>query len=286
MKKFKFDQEGDTMSDWNPEKYLLFKNQRTQPALDLANRVRSCQAKTVVDIGCGPGNSTAVLKDVFPHAKILRIDNSANMISKAKTQHSGLDFQVCSAEDLTGSYDLLFSNACLQWIPNHETLIPQLMGKLTEHGVLTVQMPMNLNEPLFRIIKAVAAKPKWDFKNVCFERNDTLSPEAYFDILSACSGSFEIWETVYYHAMPSHEHLIEWVRGTRLRPYLDVLNEEQKVEFEQEILSMVRDAYPFTASGEVVLEFRRFFFFGIFNIFLSPLLQCLDDRPELFSDWG
>lgn len=286
MKKFKFDQEGDTMSDWNPEKYLLFKNQRTQPALDLANRVRSCQAKTVVDIGCGPGNSTAVLKDVFPHAKILGIDNSANMISKAKAQHSGLDFQVCSAEDLTGSYDLLFSNACLQWIPNHETLIPQLMGKLTEHGVLTVQMPMNWNEPLFRIIKAVAAKPKWDFKNVCFERNDTLSPEAYFDILSACSGSFEIWETVYYHAMPSHEHLIEWVRGTRLRPYLDVLNEEQKVEFEQEILSMVRDAYPFTASGEVVLEFRRFFFFGIFNIFLSPLLQCLDDRPELFSDWG
>lgn len=286
MKKFKFDQEGDTMSDWNPEKYLLFKNQRTQPALDLANRVRSCQAKTVVDIGCGPGNSTAVLKDVFPHAKILGIDNSANMISKAKTQHSGLDFQVCSAEDLTGSYDLLFSNACLQWIPNHETLIPQLMGKLTEHGVLTVQMPMNLNEPLFRIIKAVAAKPKWDFKNVCFERNDTLSPEAYFDILSACSGSFEIWETVYYHAMPSHEHLIEWVRGTRLRPYLDVLNEEQKVEFEQEILSMVRDAYPFTASGEGVLKFRRFFFFGIFNIFLSPLLQCLDDRPELFSDWG
>ena len=274
------------MSDWNPEKYLLFKNQRTQPALDLANRVRSCQAKTVVDIGCGPGNSTAVLKDVFPHAKILGIDNSANMISKAKAQHSGLDFQVCSAEDLTGSYDLLFSNACLQWIPNHETLIPQLMGKLTEHGVLTVQMPMNWNEPLFRIIKAVAAKPKWDFKNVCFERNDTLSPEAYFDILSACSGSFEIWETVYYHAMPSHEHLIEWVRGTRLRPYLDVLNEEQKVEFEQEILSMVRDAYPFTASGEVVLEFRRFFFFGIFNIFLSPLLQGLDDRPELFSDWG
>lgn len=274
------------MSDWNPEKYLLFKNQRTQPALDLANRVRSCQAKTVVDIGCGPGNSTAVLKDVFPHAKILGIDNSANMISKAKAQHSGLDFQVCSAEDLTGSYDLLFSNACLQWIPNHETLIPQLMGKLTEHGVLTVQMPMNWNEPLFRIIKAVAAKPKWDFKNVCFERNDTLSPEAYFDILSACSGSFEIWETVYYHAMPSHEHLIEWVRGTRLRPYLDVLNEEQKVEFEQEILSMVRDAYPFTASGEGVLKFRRFFFFGIFNIFLSPLLQCLDDRPELFSDWG
>ncbi len=248
------------MSDWNPEKYLLFKKQRTQPSIDLANRVRDCSAETIVDIGCGPGNSTAVLKDVFPHAKILGIDNSVNMINKAREQHSDLDFQVCSAEDLTGSYDLLFSNACLQWIPNHETLIPLLMGKLTENGVLAVQVPMNLNEPLFCIIREVAAEPGWDFENVCFEKNDTLSPEAYFDILSSCSSSFELWETVYYHAMPSHEHLIEWVRGTRLRPYLDVLDENRKVKFEQEILSKAREAYPFTASSEVILKFRRFFF--------------------------
>ena len=139
------------MSDWNPKKYLLFKKQRTQPAIDLANRVRDCGAETAADIGCGPGNSTAVLRDVFPHAKILGIDSSANMIRKAKETHSGLDFAVCSAEDLTGSYDLLFSNACLQWIPHHETLIPQLMEKLTEHGVLAVQMPMNFNEPLVKI---------------------------------------------------------------------------------------------------------------------------------------
>ncbi len=248
------------MSDWNPEKYLLFKQQRTQPAIDLANRVRNCRAETVVDIGCGPGNSTAVLKEVFPHAKILGIDNSAHMISKAKERHNELAFQLCRAEDLTGCYDLLFSNACLQWIPNHAALIPYLMGKLTDDGVLAVQIPMNLDEPLFRMIREVAAEPGWNFENVCFETNDTLSTEAYFDILSSCSASFELWETVYYHAMPSHEHLIEWVRSTRLRPYLDVLNEEQKSEFEQELLSKVRHAYPFTASGEVVLKFRRFFF--------------------------
>lgn len=248
------------MSDWNPEKYLLFKKQRTQPAIDLANRVRDCGAKTIVDIGCGPGNSTAVLKDVFPHANILGIDNSASMISKAKEKYSSLAFSVCSAEDLTGAYDLLFSNACLQWIPNHEVLIPQLMRKLTGNGVLAVQMPMNLNEPLFRIIKEVAADSKWNFENVYFEKNDTLSPQEYFDLLSSCSSNFELWETVYYHAMPSHEHLIEWVRSTRLRPYLDVLDEKQKTEFENEILTRTRSAYPFTASGEVVLKFRRFFF--------------------------
>lgn len=248
------------MSDWNPEKYLLFKKQRTQPAIDLANRVRDCGAKTIVDIGCGPGNSTAVLKDVFPHANILGIDNSASMISKAKEKYSSLAFSVCSAEDLTGTYDLLFSNACLQWIPNHEVLIPQLMRKLTGNGVLAVQMPMNLNEPLFCIIKEVAADSKWNFENVYFEKNDTLSPQEYFDLLSSCSSNFELWETVYYHAMPSHEHLIEWVRSTRLRPYLDVLDEKQKTEFENEILTRTRSAYPFTASGEVILKFRRFFF--------------------------
>ena len=248
------------MSDWNPEKYLLFKKQRTQPAIDLANRVRDCGAKTIVDIGCGPGNSTAVLKDVFPHANILGIDNSASMISKAKEKYSSLAFSVCSAENLTGAYDLLFSNACLQWIPNHEVLIPQLMWKLTGNGVLAVQMPMNLNEPLFCIIKEVAADSKWNFENVYFEKNDTLSPQEYFDLLSSCSSNFELWETVYYHAMPSHEHLIEWVRGTRLRPYLDALDEKEKAEFEGDILTKVKESYPFTASGEVILKFRRFFF--------------------------
>lgn len=97
-------------------------------------------------------------------------------------------------------------------------------------------------------------------KTYILKKNDTLPPQAYFDILSACSGRFEIWETVYYHAMPSHAQLIEWVRGTRLRPYLDVLDEKQKTEFENEILTKVKSAYPFTASGEVILKFRRFFF--------------------------
>lgn len=248
------------MSEWNPEKYLIFQRQRTQPAIDLAKRVQGCGAKSIVDIGCGPGNSTAVLQDTFPGAKILGIDSSEAMIAKAREKHSDIDFEVRSAEDLVGNYDLLFSNACFQWIPDHAVLIPRLMQHLTDAGVLAVQMPMNLNEPLYRIIREVAANSVWNFENVCFEKNDTLSPEEYFDILSACSSSFEMWETVYYHAMPSHEHLIEWVRATRLRPYLDVLNEEQKKEFEGEILAKVRAAYSFTASGEVILKFRRFFF--------------------------
>lgn len=248
------------MSDWNPEKYLMFKKQRTQPAIDLAKRVQDLNPKTVVDIGCGPGNSTTVLCNVFPEAKVSGIDSSESMIAKAKKEHPETEFSVCEAEALTGKYDLLFSNACLQWIPYHKKLIPGLMEHLTDGGCLAVQMPMNQQEPLFRIIREVAAETKWDFSSVHFETNDTLTPEEYFDILSGCSAKFELWETVYYHAMPSHEHLIEWVRGTRLRPYLDALKEEEKGEFESAILNRVKEVYPVTESGEVILKFRRFFF--------------------------
>ena len=108
-----------------------------------------------------PGNSTKVLRDIFTDANILGIDNSPNMIEKAKSEHSDIDFDLCDALSLDGKYDLLFSNACLQWIPNHDTLIPSLMEKLNDGGILAVQVPMNGEEPLFRLIREVANESKW-----------------------------------------------------------------------------------------------------------------------------
>lgn len=248
------------MSDWNPEKYLLFKKQRTQPAVDLARRMLDFQPRTIVDIGCGPGNSTAVLKRVFPDARLIGIDSSEGMIAKARNSYGDIEFSVCRAEELTGSYDLLFSNACLQWIPDHEALIPKLMARLNPGGALAVQLPMNQAEPLYSIISRVAADPKWDFCGAHFEKNDVLSPAEYYDILSRCTDSFEMWETVYYHALPSHEHLLEWVRSTRLRPYLDALDAAGAREFEAEILCASKAAYTPAGSGEVIFKFRRFFF--------------------------
>jgi trans-aconitate 2-methyltransferase len=249
------------MSDWNSEQYLRFKLQRTQPAIDLAQRARSaCSPKDIVDLGCGPGNSTEVLRKLFPDAGLLGIDSSPNMITKARGSYPDLHFLVCDINALDGGHDLLFSNACLQWLPDHELLLPTLMGKLNVGGVLAVQIPMNGDEPLFRIIKEVVSQSIWDFSKVCFENNDCLEPHAYFDILSGCSSSFDMWETVYYHAMPSHDSLLEWVRGTRLRPYLEALDDRDARSFQEEILERVRRTYPVLKSGEVVLRFRRFFF--------------------------
>jgi len=250
-----------SMADWNSEQYLLFKRQRTQPVIDLAQRVRMvCFPKNIVDLGCGPGNSTEVLRSLFPDADILGIDTSTNMIEKARASYPDLRFQVRDLNALDCRHDLLFSNACLQWLPDHGVLLPSLMDRLNDGGFLAVQIPMNGGEPLFQIIRDVVSQSAWDFSKVSFETNGSLEPDAYFDILSGCSSAFELWETTYYHNMPSHDALLEWVKGARLRPYLDVLDEYDSKLFQEEILARVRRTYPVMRNGEVVLRFRRFFF--------------------------
>lgn len=251
------------MTEWNSNQYLKFENQRTQPSIDLVARVKKYGPKKIADIGCGPGNSTNVLKNTFPNADLIGIDSSSNMIDKATAKYPNIKFSLCDATNLDGNYDLLFSNACLQWIPNHKQLIPTLMEKLNQHGVLAVQIPMNGEEPLYNVIKEVIDDPKWGFQNVTLETNTTLSPDEYFNILSSCSSTFEIWETKYYHNLPDHKSLIEWVKSTKIRPYLAKLDEETGSAFENEILDGVKKIYPLMDNGEVILGFRRFFFIAV-----------------------
>lgn len=254
------------MSQWDSEQYLKFKAQRTQPAVDLAKRIVFNQPKNILDIGCGPGNSTFVLKSAFPEAHILGVDNSVNMIKKAKESYPDMDFCVCDvtkdADKLDG-YDIIFSNACLQWIPNHKEFIPMLFGKLNKNGVLAVQIPMNGEEPLFKIMNEVISEPKWGFSRMNIETNETLLPEEYFDILSSCTDTFDIWETVYYHNMPSVEAMVEWIKGTRLRPYLNALDKEKAEMPEKEIAERAKAVYCARENGEIIFRFRRFFFTAV-----------------------
>lgn len=248
------------MFNWNSDQYLKFKAQRTQPAIDLAKRVADANPQMVIDIGCGPGNSTSVLKSVFPNAKILGIDTSPDMINKAKKTYPDIDFIVGDARDIQDKYDLIFSNACLQWIPDHKKFIPYLMSRLSAGGTLAVQIPMNGEEPLFRIIRDVVSESDYSFDLSQLIRQWTLNPDEYYEILSGCSSSFQIWETVYYHDLPNCEAMLEWVKGTHIRPYLAQLSEEDGLVFENEILERTMKTYPIMSDGKVILRFRRFFF--------------------------
>lgn len=249
---------------WSSSTYLRFEKERTQPAIDLAMRLQSVKTERIIDIGCGPGNSTAVLKRFFPTAYILGIDNSQNMIEKASCDYSDIEFICLDASNdlykISDKFDIVFSNACIQWIPNHKKLLKDMFGLLNTGGVLAVQIPINYNEPIHQIIHEVVHSPKWRqvFHN---PRNFyNLSPGEYHDVLSELSSNFTIWETTYYHRLPSYESIMEWYKGTGLRPYLQTLNRTDRTNFETEVFEMVKERYLFQSNHEIIFKFPRLFF--------------------------
>ncbi len=251
------------MADWNSELYLKFKAQRTQPSIDLAARIDG-SPREIIDLGCGPGNSTRVLKNRFPNAHIIGADNSENMLEKARAENPDLEFiRLDLTEALSaycGKFDVVFSNACFQWIPDHRELLPRVFELLREGGVLAAQIPMNFNEPIHQIIQRISEKPKWS-ENFPEKRIfGTLTIPEYHDILSALTNDFELWQTTYCHRMPSIESIIEWYRSTGLRPYLAALDERGGAEFIADISRELEKEYPKQANDEIIFRFPRFFF--------------------------
>ncbi|HOP11182.1 MAG TPA: methyltransferase domain-containing protein [Oscillospiraceae bacterium] len=250
------------MPQWDSTQYLKFKNQRTRPAVDLAEHVPLTSPQKVLDVGCGPGNSTAVLAKRFPGASVTGIDNSPNMIEAAKKAHPDLNFVLADVNaDLSalGKFDLVFSNACIQWVPNHDTLIPRLLNSALPGGYLAIQVPMNQDTPIQRLIRQTAMSPEWcdhfSGPRIFF----TLTPPEYYDILVKNSRICDLWMTTYYHILPGAEAILEWYRGTGLRPYLEALSEMERPKFERCILEKIRENYPAREDGTVIFPFPRFF---------------------------
>ena len=252
------------MGDWNSIQYLMFENERTQPAIDLVNRIYIDDPKKIIDIGCGPGNSTQVLAQRFPNAYILGVDNSPNMIEKAKRDYPNLDFKNCDVgNDLSmidNDFDVVFSNACIQWIPNHNQLLKNMIGLLRTGGILAVQTPMNYQEPIHKIIGEVSTNENWKSEFINPRTFYNLTQSEYFDLLSEISSEFSMWETIYCHKLKSHKDIMDWYRGTGLRPYLNILSDEKKKYFEQDIFDRVIEEYPIQKNGNIIFRFPRFFF--------------------------
>lgn len=252
------------MHKWDADQYLKFKQERTQPALDLINRLGQESPATVLDVGCGPGNSTQALAIRFPQADILGIDSSEAMITAAKAALPNLSFALCDAGTglpaLGRTFDLIFSNACLQWIPDHPVLLRSLFDVLNPGGILAVQIPINYEEPIHKIIAAVSGSKDWAVKFTHPRIFYTLSPEAYYDLLCDLSADFQLWSTTYYHRMCSHRDIMEWYRGTGLKPYLAALDAADSKKFEADIYTQVVKAYPPQKNGEIIFRFPRLFF--------------------------
>lgn len=251
------------MPSWNAQQYLEFADERTQPCRDLVARVALDNPHRIVDLGCGPGNSTQVLAKRWPGSQILGLDSSAEMIASAKQAYPGMEWQVADISSWSSATpcDLLFANAALQWVPDHAALFPRLLSQVAAGGALAVQVPANLDAPAHRRMRELAASPAWrDHFPGLVREWFVHEPEFYFDWLAPLSRRVDLWITEYLHVLPGPAGIVEWYKGTGLRPFLDLLKESaDREKFLDDYLNLVEIDYPRRPNGQVLFPFRRLF---------------------------
>jgi trans-aconitate 2-methyltransferase len=250
------------MSDWNPALYTRFEDERTRPAAELLARVPLAEPAQVVDLGCGPGNSTELLAARYPAARIVGLDSSQAMLTAARERLPALAFEHGDIAEWSPAVpvDLVYANAALQWIPDHERLLPRLMATVAPGGALAVQMPDNLDEPSHALMRETAADPRFasELGDASRLRARILSAERYYDLL-APHADVDVWRTTYHHRMDDGAAIVQWLRSTGLRPFLDPLTRELQATFLAEYTRRIDAAYPARADGRRLLAFPRLF---------------------------
>jgi len=248
---------------WDPTLYRRFEDERTRPAQALLSRVALAGAKCVVDLGCGPGNSTELLAERFAGATVTGTDTSEAMLESARKRLPQCRFvqSDVSSWQPEGAPDLIFANAVLQWVEAHDQLFPRLFSALASRGELAVQMPDNLSEPTHRLMREVASSGPWAGTLAHAAKVRPLIPPAdtYYDLLAAEARAIDIWRTTYHHPMASAADIVDWVRATGLRPFIDPLSETQRAAFLVEYERRIAEAYPERADGKRLLAFPRLF---------------------------
>lgn len=253
---------------WSAAQYTTFEKERTRPVRDLLNAVETEPVQRAVDLGCGPGNSTEVLTARFPDADILGIDSSDDMIHAARQRLPDVRFEMGDLRvwQPDGTFDVMLANAVLQWVPGHETLLPRLMMALSPGGSLAVQMPDNLQEPAHRLMREVAADARFASKlsGAAESRQPRLDAMWYYALLKPHAARVDVWRTTYHHVLPGGiDAVIEWFKGSGLRPFLAPLDPEDRTAYLASYRAALTDAYTVSEDGSVLLPFPRLFIVAV-----------------------
>lgn len=254
-----------TKPDWSASLYLKFEDERTRPSRDLLSRVPADQPRRVVDIGCGPGNSTELLAERWPDAEVSGFDTSPDMIEKARKRLPGLSFTLADAAtwEPAEPVDVIFANAVFQWLPEHPEILRRLMGFLAPGGALAVQMPDNRSEPSHRLMDEAAAEMPFGAKMADAGRGLLPPVGFYYDLLVGLSARLDIWHTIYNHPMANAAAIVEWLSATGLRPYVEPLDADERKAFLARYEEKLAAAYPARADGKVLLRFPRLFMVAV-----------------------
>jgi trans-aconitate 2-methyltransferase len=247
---------------WDPAQYLKFADHRLRPAVDLIGRIELTAPRDIYDLGSGTGNVTRLLKQRWPRARVTGIDGSAEMLIKARAVSPEIEWQKADLASFRPKRpaDLLFSNAALHWLGDHERLFPALFSQLAPGGSLAVQMPRNFNAPSHSAIAEAARTGSWRAKlEPLLELRPVAEPSFYYDLLAPHAASVDIWETEYLQVLEGANPVKEWTKGTWLRRYLELLDEPDRTGFEDSYSRIVARAYPRRSDGRTLFPFRRLF---------------------------
>src|SRR5215471_19768799 len=246
------------MSNWNPTLYGTFLDWRTRPSRDLARRLSDISPRRIVDLGCGPGNSTAICAELWPTAAILGLDSSHEMIAAARAAHPDRHWLVgdigewvrCPIES-EPPIDLIFSCAALQWVEDHASVFPSLVARLAPGGLLAAHMPAYDTVPN-QIMREMAASPRWRrwFPDGYAKEWRSHSLEFYHAILAGRAKMLDLWATDYFQVMPNVDAIVEWYKSTGLRPYLDrIADAMEREDFLSEYRTRLTPSFPASESG-------------------------------------
>lgn len=249
------------MKDWSAGQYLKFENERNRPALDLIDQIKPDDLQHIVDIGCGPGNSTELLLKRWPKANISGFDSSPDMIDKARQRLPHLNFTLGNVETYQPApeTDLLFSNAVFQWLPDHIAQMQRLFRSLKRGAFLAVQMPDNLREATHQSMIKIAQDPRWQSRIGNKARAVLPAVSHYYEALYADALYVDIWHTIYNHPLDGIDAVVEWVKGTGLRPFIDPLGDEERKDYLAQYAQELKRHYSVASDGKVLLAFPRIF---------------------------
>jgi len=255
------------MEDWSARQYLKFEDERTRPPRDLLAQVPLQRPHLVVDLGCGPGNSTELLVERFAQSHIVGLDSSPDMLRKARERLPKCTFVEADIATWTPDpgTDLIFGNAVMQWLPDHAAIMRRLLEAMPQGGVLAIQMPDNTREPALMFQREVGESGPWaDHPEIkAAARDDLPSPEVYYDLLKPVCTRIDIWHSIYNHIMASPQGIVEWFKGSSLQPFLSPLDAAARDKFLAAYTEKIIGAYKPRFDGKVLLRFPRLFILAV-----------------------
>jgi len=248
---------------WSAAQYVKFEDERTRPVRDLLAAVPTANAARAVDLGCGPGNSTAVLLERYPGAFVCGVDSSVDMLDEARRRLPAVAFEQADIVSWhpQATWDVILANAVLQWLPDHASLLPRLADLLTGDGSLAIQMPDNLREPSHVLMRAIGRSGPWAAKlaSATEARPDLGTASWYYGLLRPACSRVDVWRTVYHHPLAGAAAIVEWFKGSALRPFLAPLADDEQEAFLLRYRVALAEAYPVQTDGTALLAFPRLF---------------------------